>query len=169
MFIMSSDNESKQWTNEQAWHLIKALAKAKNGSLSYYQLLMSDLFKENGHNTLRALEQAELISIISVNGRPESVKPGKPVYRTVFKRLTEDRTLSSHLDLEILSQLISKENKNIGKHEEELRLLGTLPKQPWELKGRIQWLLQKVYNSQNKIGQYEAESATLQKVLRSDH
>ncbi|GES66653.1 RNA12 protein [Aspergillus terreus] len=165
MFILDGGASSTAWTHEQAWHLIKTLAKAKHGSIPYNQVLLSDLFKENGEATLRALEQAELISIVSANGCPEAVKPGKPVYRTVFKRLTENKTLSSRLDLEILSQLIAKENKSIGKHEEELRLLGGLPKQPYELRWRIQWLLDKVYKSQNKIRQYESESAVLQKVL----
>ncbi|KAE8146134.1 cytochrome P450 [Aspergillus avenaceus] len=150
MFILTTES-SVQWTHEQVWHLIKMLATAKEGGLPFNQVLLSDLFKENGEATLRALEQAELISIGSINGCPETVKPGKPVYRAVFKRLTENKTLSSRLDLEILGQLISKENKSIGKYEEELQLLGTLPKQPWELSTRTEWLLQKVYGSQNKI------------------
>ncbi|KAF9887666.1 mitochondrial escape protein 2 [Aspergillus nanangensis] len=168
VFILGAESTTQQWTHEQAWHLIKALANSKHGSLPYNLVLLSGLFKENGETTLRALEQAELISITCVNGCPETVKPGKPVQRTAFKRLTENKTLSSRLDLEILSQLIASENKSIGKHEEELRLLGGLPKQPWELKSRIQWLLNKVYTSQNKISQYEAESAILQKILQAE-
>ncbi|OJK03285.1 hypothetical protein ASPACDRAFT_50635 [Aspergillus aculeatus ATCC 16872] len=151
MFILGSDTTSKSWTQEQAWHLIKTLANAKDAALPYNQILLSDLFKDNGEASLRALEQAELISINSVNGCPDVVKPGKPVYRAVFKRLTENKTLSSRLDLEILKQLISVENKSISKYEEELQLLGTLPKQPWELASRIKWLLGKVYSSQNKV------------------
>ncbi|KAE8384418.1 RNA12 protein-domain-containing protein [Aspergillus alliaceus] len=166
MFILSTD-VGAQWSHEQVWHLIRMLANAKDGSLPYDQVLLSDLFKENGEAALQALEQAELISIGSVNGCPETVKPGKPVYRAVFRKMTQNRTLSSRLDLEILSHLISKENKSIGKYEEELRLLGSLPKQPRELTARVQWLLQKVYNSQNKISKYEAESAMLQKILQN--
>ncbi|KAB8241422.1 mitochondrial escape protein 2 [Aspergillus flavus] len=168
MFILSTNTEA-QWSHEQVWHLIKMLANSKEGSLPYNQVLLSDLFKENGEVALQALEQAELISVSSINGCPETVKPGKPVYRAVFKKLTENKTLSSRLDLEILSRLISKENKSIGKYEEELRLLGSLPKQPRELTSRIQWLLQKVYNSQNKISRYETESAFLQMILRRGH
>ncbi|CEN61459.1 Putative Mitochondrial escape protein 2 [Aspergillus calidoustus] len=169
MFILSPETDSQQWSHQQAWHLIKTLAHSKDGSVSYNQVVQSDLFKSGGQSTLRALEQAELISIVTVNGSPERVKPGRPVYLAVFKRLTENRPLSGRLDLEILSQLISKENKSIGTWEEELLLLGKLPKQPREIMGRIQWLLNKVYSSQNKIGKYEAESAALQKVLSSEH
>ncbi|KAL4875549.1 RNA12 protein-domain-containing protein [Aspergillus karnatakaensis] len=160
MFILNAETDSQQWTHQQAWHLIKTLAHSKNGSVPYNQLLQSDLFKSNGQNTLRALEQAELITIVSVNGSPERVKPGRPVYQAVFKHLTENKTLSHRLDLDILSQLISKENKSIGTYEEELLLLGKLPKQPREITGRIQWLLQKVYDAQNTISKYEAESST---------
>jgi hypothetical protein len=168
MFILSTDT-APQWSHEQVWLLIKMLAHSKEGSLPYNKVLLSDLFKENGEAVLQALEQAELISIGSINGCPELVKPGKPVYRAVFKKLTENKNLSSRLDLEILTQLISKENKSIGKYEEELLLLGSLPKQPRELTTRIQWLLQKVYNSQNKISKYEAESAILQRILQSGY
>ncbi|PWY65313.1 cytochrome P450 [Aspergillus heteromorphus CBS 117.55] len=151
MFVLDPDIGSKQWSHEQTWHLIKTLANSKDGTLPYNQVLLSDLFKENGEATLRALEQAELISIGSVHGCPDAVKPGKPVYRAVFKRLTENKTLSSRLDLDILKQLTSDENKSIGKYEQELQLLGSLPKQPWELADRIRWLLQKVSSSQDKV------------------
>ncbi len=168
MFILTPESESQQWSHEQAWHLIKTLAHSEDGSVSYNHVLESDLFKSNSQ-ALRELEQAELISIISVNGSPKRVRAGRPVYQAVFKRLTEDKTLSSRLNLEILSQLISNENKSIGKYEEELLLLGKLPKQPRELTGRIQWLLDKVYSSQNKIAKYEAESAALQKVSQHEY
>ncbi|KAL4786715.1 RNA12 protein-domain-containing protein [Aspergillus varians] len=166
MFVLTSEAESQQWSHQQAWYLIKTLAHSKDGSVPYNHVLQSDLFKSNSQ-ALRELEQAELISIVTVNGSPERVKAGRPVYQAVFKRLTENKTLSSRLDLEILAQLISKENKSIGTYEEELLLLGRLPKQPRELTGRIQWLLEKVYTSQNKVGKYEAESAALRKVIQN--
>ncbi|KAL4900022.1 hypothetical protein BDW74DRAFT_171106 [Aspergillus multicolor] len=162
MFILNPENDSQKWSHQQAWHLIKTLAHSKDGSVPYNHVLQSDLFKSNSQ-ALRELEQAELITIVTVNGSPERVKAGRPVYQAVFKRLTENKNLSSRLDIEVLAQLISKENKSIGTYEEELLLLGKLPKQPRELTGRIQWLLQKVYSSQNKIAKYEAESAALQK------
>ncbi|KAL4868233.1 hypothetical protein BDV12DRAFT_186067 [Aspergillus spectabilis] len=161
MFVLNAETESQQWSHQQAWHLIKTLAHSKDGSIPYNHVLQSDLFKSDGQATLRALEQAELISVVTVNGSPERVKPGRPVYHAVFKRLTENKSLSRRLDLEVLSQLIGKENKSIGTYEEELLLLGKLPKQPREIMGRIQWLLQKVYNSQNKVGKLQPKSLAL--------
>lgn len=168
MFILGNDSSNQRWTREQAWHLIKSLADTKDGVLPYHKVLLSNLFKNDGETTLRALEQAELISITSENGFPHAIKPGKPVYLTVFRRLVDNKTLSSRLNLMTLSLLINTENKSIGQLEEELKLLGSLPKQPRELTPRIQWLLNKVYTSQSKISQYEGESAVLEKVLRKD-
>lgn len=167
MFILDAESSSQQWTREQAWHLIKSLASAQDGVVPYHKVLLSNLFKKDGELTLQALEQVELISVSSVNGFPHMIKPGRPVYLTVFKRLAENKTLSSRLDLMILSKQISNENKDIEKLEEELRVIGSYPKQPRELSSRIQWLLQKVYNSQVKISQYEEQSARLQKVLEN--
>ncbi|KAK1145454.1 mitochondrial escape protein 2 [Aspergillus melleus] len=167
MFILGVETGTRQWSQEQVWTLIKMLAQAEDGKLSYSRVLLSDMFKDDGETALRALEQAELINIASVNGSPETIKPGKPVYRTVFKRLTQNTTLSSRLDLDIFSELIRAENKSIAKYEAELQLLGSLPKQPRELTPRIQWLLQKVYSSQDKISKYETDSAVLKKILQS--
>ncbi|GFF42950.1 mitochondrial escape protein 2 [Aspergillus udagawae] len=169
MFLLTPETIEQSWTHEQAWYLIKKLAECKDGALSYNEVVLSELFKDNGEITLRALEHAELISIAAVNGCPHTIRPGKPVLRAAFKKVTENKALSSRMDLAIIAQKINKENKSIGKYEEELSLLGSLPKQPRELTGRIQWLLDKVYSSQNKIAKYEKESAFLQKVLQSEH
>lgn len=168
IFILGTESITPQWTREQAWHIIKSLAQSKDGELLYNKVLLSDLFKANGEATLRALEQAELIAVGSVKGFPRSIRPGKPVYRAAFKRLVENKTLESRLDLLILAQLISNENTTIGKYEQELQVLGSLPKYPWELTSRIEWLLRKVHGSQSKILKYENESAALQKILRNE-
>lgn len=167
IFILGTDTVTPQWSREQAWHIIKSLAQSKDGSLLYNKVLLSDLFKDNGEATLRALEQAELISVGSVKGFPRWIKPGKPVYKAAFQQLVENKTLEGRLDLMILAQLISNENAGISKYEQELQLLGSLPKQPWELVPRIEWLLRKVNGSQSKIQQYESDSAALQKMLQS--
>lgn len=168
IFILGTDSVTPQWSREQAWHIIKSLAHSQDGALLYNKVLLSDLFKDDGEATLRALEQAELISVGSVQGFPRWIKPGKPVYKAAFQRLIENKTLEGRLDLLILSLLISNENKSISKHEEELQLLGSLPKQPRDLVDRIQWLLNKVSTSQSKIMKYERESSVLQKMLQNE-
>lgn len=170
IFILGTDTSTvdPQWSREQAWHIIKSLAHSKDGALLYNKVLLADLFKDNGEATLRALEQAELISVGSEKGFPRWIKPGKPVYHAAFRRLLENKTLESRLDLLILGELISGENKGIGKYEQELQLLGSLPKHPGELTSRIEWLLRKIQGSQAKIMKYEHDSAVLQKMLQSE-
>lgn len=163
MYLLDVDTATRKWTPQQAWLLIKQLAK--NETLRYNEILLSDVYKDGGEQTLQALEQAELISISSLNGRPHAVKPGRPVYKEAFKYLTEDDVLRSRLDLAILTQLIAIENKNIDKFEAELRSLAAMPGQPKELLPRIHWLLNKSHASHAKIEKYEAEGAGLKKIL----
>jgi hypothetical protein len=167
MYLLDVDIATRKWTPQQAWHLIKQLAR--NEMLRYNETLLSDLYKEGGEQTLQALEQAELILITSLNGRPHAIKPGKPVYQEAFKYLTEDNVLRSRLDLAILTQLIAIENKNMDKFESELRLLIDMPGHPRELLPRIRWLLNKSQASQAKIEKYEAEGANLKKVLTQEY
>lgn len=169
MFILEAESSPLQYTREQAWHLIKSLAQSQNGSLLYTKVLLGELFTDNGEATLRALEQSELISIGTDKGFPRYIKPGKPVYRAAFQKLVGNKTLQGRLDLLILAQLISKEDSSIKKYEQELQLLGSLPKYPWELTSRIEWLLRKIHGSQAKILKLEGESAALSKMLQRDH
>jgi hypothetical protein len=167
MHLLDVDVATRNWTPQQAWLLIKQLAKDE--TIRYNEILLSDVYKDGGEKTLQALEQAELISISSSNGRPHAIKPGKPVYLAAFKYLTEDDVLRSRLDLAILTQLIGIENKNIDKFESELRLLADLPGQPKQLLPRINWLLNKSQASHAKVEKYEAEGATLKKTLTQQY
>lgn len=163
----SGSSPSRQWSPEQAWLLIKQLAARE--ILRYNEVLLSGPYSSGGEKVLQALEQAELITILSSNGRPHSIKPGKPVYLPAFKRLSEDRVLSSSLDLAMMSEAIKGENASIDKYENELRLLGGLPKQPVELTPRIKWLLAKVAASQARVESLEKESGALKKVLQEEY
>jgi hypothetical protein len=69
----------------------------------------------------------------------------------------------------ILAQLMRNENSSISKYEQELQVLGSLPKYPWELTSRIEWLLRKVHGSQAKILKYESESAALSRILQNEN
>lgn len=166
MYLIGQDGAERKWSPEQAWLLIKQLATQE--MLRYNGILLADTFKSGGERTLQALEQAELITIISNNGRPHSIRPGKPVYQSAFRMLAGDRVLKAKLDLAILAEQTKIENQSIDKYEAELKLLGTLPKQPYEIGPRIKWLLGKVATSQMKVEKYEMESAELKKVLQQE-
>jgi len=160
----ASDN--REWTSAQAWTLVRELAS--NDALRYNEILLSDAFKTNGDRALQALEQAELITVQSLNGRPYSVKPGKPVYQPAFQRLVADNVLRARMEIGLLGEAIAGENRSIDKWEQELRLIGELPRQPSELYDRLRWLLAKVAGSQKKIEALERESAVLKGVLTTE-
>lgn len=170
IFLLGTEEEkgNRYWNTEQAWFLIKQLAQKE--CLRYNEVLIDDIFKTGGESVLRALEQAELISIVSgANGRPSVIKPGKPVYHPAFKRLTEDKVLKSRLDLAVLTQLMKIESATIDKCENELLLLSQLRNQPAPTHGRVNYLLIKLMSSQGKVEKYETEMKGLKKVLGKEY
>lgn len=170
MYIFGAEDEggNRHWSAEQAWLLIKQLAQKE--SLRYNEMLLDDMLKPGGESVLRALEQAELISIVSgPNGRPSTIKPGKPVYYPAFKRLTEDKVLQSRLDLAILTSLSKLENATIDKCESELLLLSKLKSQPAQTTGRVNYLLAKMMTSQGKVEKYEADMKELKKIIGQEY
>ncbi|ORY07162.1 RNA12 protein-domain-containing protein [Clohesyomyces aquaticus] len=170
MYIFGNDDDgsARRWSSEQAWLLIKELAEHE--TLRYNEILLSDTYKNSGESVLRALEQAELISVVAgPNGRPGSIRPGKPVYHSAFKRLVEDKVLRSKLDLAIYMDLIKIENSTIDKCESELLLLSKLKNQPSQTTPRVQYLLAKMAKSQANVEEYEGRSKGLKKVLGEEY
>jgi len=165
--LLGGTEDSRSWSPQQAWLLVKQLAK--HDSLRYNEVLLSDAYKNNGDSALAALEQAELITIQSSGGRPYSIRPGRPVYFSAFRRLTHDAVLASKLDMIVLAEAIKNETATIDKCEQELHLIGELPKQPAELAGRVQWLLSKVQTSQLKVEGFERQTVGLKKILTSEY
>jgi hypothetical protein len=72
------------WTREQAWAVLRALAS--RDTIPYYETLMNVPFKGD-EAPLRSLEQAELITVEAQDGRPSAIRPGRPIYSHVFRRL----------------------------------------------------------------------------------
>ncbi|KAF2478582.1 RNA12 protein-domain-containing protein [Neohortaea acidophila] len=167
MYLTPSTNEERHWTSQQAWTLVKKLSQTD--TLPYNELLLDASFSSGGDAAIAALEQAELITVQSTNGRAYSVKPGKPVYQQAFQRLVEDRVLAAKMDLALANDATGSANKSIDRWEQELRLLGELPKQPGELHARVEWLLGNVAAAQRKIEALEKETAGLKKVLMSEY
>lgn len=174
IFLLAGSSKSdgeKRFSTEQAWYVIKALAS--NESLRYNQVLLSNTFASSmsapdGEAALDGLANAELITVKSYKGRPQRILPGRPVYQAAFTQLTKDTVLSAKMDLAMLTELSKIEVKNIEKVENELALLGALPKQPAQAAGRISYLLAKMEASQTKINGFEKEMAQLKKVLSSE-
>ncbi|KAJ7903824.1 RNA12 protein-domain-containing protein [Mycena olivaceomarginata] len=92
----AEDAKNLPWGREQAWALFKLLSK--NSELPYHEVLLEFPFKGD-EAPLRSMEHAELISIGTHNGRPSTIRPGKPVFRAVFERLVNVKAC----ELELLS------------------------------------------------------------------
>lgn len=172
MYILDA-SPSRAWTPTQAWLLIKSLATTP--SLRYNEPLLSPTFQASpppspgGEPTLQALEQAELITILSCHGRPHSIKPGRPVYAAAFQLLTADHVLAARLDLLLLTELIKVETKSIEACEAELRVLAGLPGRPVEVARRVRWLVGKLGGCQERIEGFEREVSGLKGVLRKEY
>lgn len=158
----NNNAEDKDWSTTSAWKLIRALSTTD--TLRFHEVVLDGV----AETSIKALEQAELVSVQSLNGRPYSIKPGKPVYQSAFRSLVADRVLAAKMDLAVAGEKVAKENKSIGAWEEELRLIGELPKQPGELAGRVQWLLANCAESQGKVEGLERETGRLKKVLKTE-
>lgn len=163
LFFTATGNET--WTRLQAWHLLCCLTKDKE--VRYQEVLLDPVLK-NGGESLKALEQAEMITIVSKNGRPNAIRVGKPVYHAAFGRLREDRVFCASLDLERLTALIAAESDTIAKVEGELQVLKEIGLQEKKVSGRIAYLLSKIDLGQTKIVEMERVAGQLKKILQTE-
>lgn len=170
MFLLGkpSDSDNRKFSTQQAWHVIKSLGE--NPTLRYNQVLLTNTFASSlsgadGETALDSLASAELISVNTYQGRPHTITAGKPLHQAAFSVLLRDVVLRAKMDLDLINELSKVEAKTIDKVENELTLLGQLPKQTGETAGRIQFLLTKLEKSQTKIAKWDKEMDGLKKVL----
>ncbi|KAI1151121.1 RNA12 protein [Nemania diffusa] len=161
-----------KWSTEQAWHLVKLLAK--EDTLRYNEVLLSDTFASSltapdGEAALEGLASAELITVRSAAGRPRAIIAGRPVYQAAFRQLASDPALAARMDLARLKELVKIEGANIDKAERELVLLGSLPNQPYGTRDRVHYLVGKIEAAQGKVSAYEGEMKVLKKVLSTQY
>ncbi|KAF5021996.1 hypothetical protein F66182_5953 [Fusarium sp. NRRL 66182] len=168
-----SEIEGKKFSSQQAWHLIKALAQ--NPKLRYNEVLLSAPFSSaapaaasNADAAIESLVSAELIAIKSYQGRPMTITAGKPLHQAAFSVLLHDRVLRAKMDYDILNDSSKAEARSIDKVENELALLGSLPRQTGETAGRINFLLRKLEDSQAKIAKWDKEMTELKKLLSEE-
>lgn len=162
--------EGRKWSTQQAWHLIKSLAK--NETLRYNEVLLSTPFAsslaaaaKDGEAALESLSETDLIAIKFHRGRPQTIKVGKPLNQAAFAALVGDNVLRAKMDLAVLGEAAKVQAKSIESTESELVLLGSLPKQTRETGNRVRYLLEKLDSSQSKITNLEREMEELKKGL----
>lgn len=82
----ADDARSLPWSREQAWAVLRALARSD--TVPYHEMLMNAPFRgEEG--PLRSMERADLITVDALDGRPSTIRPGRPIYYHVFRRLVD--------------------------------------------------------------------------------
>jgi hypothetical protein len=160
-------SSTAKWTQAQAWTLVKTLSTTPQ--VSYNAILLDPVFAQN-ETPIHELAQSELIAISwSPEGRPDVIKPGRPVFTTAFALLVGDKVFNAKMELGRLLFLASGEKKTIDTAEEELVRLKQLPPiQAREIEPRIRYLLAKVQASQRRIDLLETEMTKVKKVLRAD-
>lgn len=175
MFLLGkTSEEERKWSTQQAWLLIKSLAETP--TLRYNSVLLSSTFSssltptaKDGELALEYLAGTELISIQFHQGRPQTIKAGKPLNQAAFAVLLKDRVLKAKMDLAVLKENAKVESKSIESVENELALLGGLPKQTNETGNRVRYLLGKLDSSQRKISDIEREMEGLKKILDKEY
>ncbi|THG98922.1 hypothetical protein EW026_g3341 [Hermanssonia centrifuga] len=148
-----------------------AFGDDKKKEVSYYDVLMDFPFKGD-EAPLRAMEHSELISINTHHGRPSVIKPGKPVYKYVYKRLVEDSIFQANQDI-VFNQKVIAANESIVKAcEEELIILKEVEAgtSHWwgsrrGVSSRGEYLLTKMRVAGDKIETLEKQNAHLKKIL----
>ncbi|KAF5538468.1 mitochondrial escape 2 [Fusarium mexicanum] len=169
----SSEIEDKKFSSQQAWHLIKSLAQTPN--LRYNEVTLSAPFSSaapaaasNADAAIDSLVSAELIAVKTHQGRPMTITASKPLHQAAFSVLLQDRVLRAKMDYDVLNDSSKAEARSIEKVENELSLLGGLPRQTAETTGRINFLLRKLEDSQAKITKWDKEMTILKKLLSEE-
>ncbi|GAA5828532.1 hypothetical protein JCM11251_000838 [Rhodosporidiobolus azoricus] len=165
-----------KWSRDQAWALVKGLSE--KGELKYSETLLTTF---GGDDTaLRALESASLISVHHVNGRPSTIRPGKPVYRSALERLIADAPFRASIEFRSVSAGLSGASGDIKSAQSELIELAklfTAEKGRWafgggsavplEIETRVGHLLAQMRAAQQKSETLGKEKARLLSVLKT--
>ncbi|KAJ6547159.1 RNA12 protein-domain-containing protein [Mycena capillaripes] len=165
----AEDAKNLPWGREQAWSLFKQLSK--QAELPYHEVLLEFPFKGD-EGPLRSMEHAELISIGTHNGRPSTIRPGKPVFQAVFERLVKDSIFQATQDIAFNEKVIASAESTVKVCEQELLALkeiGTDSEHWWggnsASSTRSRYLLSKMQASTLKIEALERRNSELKKVL----
>ncbi|TYJ54332.1 hypothetical protein B9479_004997 [Cryptococcus floricola] len=179
----SVDAKGLAWTRAQAWKVVNELAK--KGEIPYANLLQEFPFK-GSEQSLKALEEHELVSVSYVDGRASMVKPGKPVFRYAFQALVNDPVFKASSQIEYNTAVIAKSESDIQKYEQELQQLKNITSDGgsealgisggWlslglggnrAIRDRGRWLLDKMGDLVDKVGNLERENKECVKVLKT--
>ncbi|KAI9342494.1 RNA12 protein-domain-containing protein [Zopfochytrium polystomum] len=166
-------DKKKEWSAAQMWKLVQLLSK--NEELSYDEVRWHPVFK--GEETaLQAIERAGLISIGLNNGRPYTIRAGRPVYRSAFRHLLTDTRYAALQTLLLLKHLTAAEESKLAALEGELSVLTSLSSARSrlrmsgaarrEVEKRVEFLASKIGEGQDKVRGWAEEETKLKALVK---
>ncbi|EPB90204.1 hypothetical protein HMPREF1544_02888 [Mucor circinelloides 1006PhL] len=162
----SSDESNKlEWSSTQFWTIVKLLTNKM--SINYDELKWGPVFLGDDA-PLKAMERAELIIIVQKEGRANSIRPGKPVFYTVFNRLTSDTIFAASMEVESNTALKKQSEADIAKLEDNINRLTSINapnRPPKEIETRVKFLLTKVASIQKLIEEYDGKIKAAKEVI----
>lgn len=172
----AEDAKGLPWTREQAWRVLKVLAKTPE--VGYYEIVLDFPFKGD-ESALRSMEHAELIAIGTKDGRPSTIRPGKPVLRFVFERVVGDRLFEATQEFAYNERQIAEAEAKIKGYENELAVLvDTVKKENeqrwwgWHLFGRsacwgrVRYVGDKLAVAERKLEALEKKNNEWKRVIK---
>ncbi|KIY43695.1 hypothetical protein FISHEDRAFT_52862 [Fistulina hepatica ATCC 64428] len=163
------DAKDLLWSRSQAWMVLKSLTARPE--LLYYDLLVKFPFKGD-ETALKGMEHAGIVSITWLDGRPSTIRPGKPIFKYVFERLTNDPVFRATQDMSFNKQLIGITETTVKDCEDELlRLKQIGTESSWfglsssATRDRARDLFRKLHAAQRKIVALERKNDELAGVL----
>ncbi|GAA5992192.1 hypothetical protein JCM10908_001812 [Rhodotorula pacifica] len=164
-----------KWSKQQALDLIKGLSD--KGELKYAETLLTTFGGDDA--PLRALESASLVSIQHTNGRPSTIKPGKPVYRAACELLLHDAPFRAAIEYRTAVAGIASANAAVASAQAELIELSKLftgdqgkwafgggSRVPKEVETRVGQLLANMRAGEEKAEKLGKEKERLLTILR---
>jgi hypothetical protein len=157
----SAPQPAQQHTNELHKH---AKTDTSAWQVGYQNLLLDPVIKGD-EEVLKALEQAEFITIGKKMGRPSVVKIGRPVYRAAFAKLCADEATVARMKLKRSTLLAARLTDEILVMERELSILKDFDRV--ELGMRPSYLFSKLRQAHVELERFEQEQRKSKEVLRT--
>ncbi|CAO1614763.1 unnamed protein product [Jaminaea pallidilutea] len=170
----SAESSNLPWQRSTAWAVIKLLTQSSDGSVPYHWMLHSDTggaFKGD-ETKLRAMEEANLLSVRHKDGRPSLVRAGRPVLLEAMRELVRgDATFGLTQDYLDSKASLSKSEAAIHGFENELKELVELHRLgAAAAKGvgaRMEAVAKRMEAEQDKVAKLEAKMADIDAKLKA--
>lgn len=166
----STESSTLPWSRGTAWAVIRLLTQSEDGSVPYHWMLHSGSGAFKGdEGKLRAMEEAELISVRHKDGRPSVIRAGRPVLLEAMRELVrDDKTFRLTQDYLDAKAGLAKSEAGVRALEGELKELVELTKLGGRgVAARMDSLAKKLEGEQGKVQAYEDKVGSIEAELKS--